>query len=269
MAELRIITYNTQGLQGVNKRIDIFEYLKDKKFHVYCLQDTHFTADDEASIRNQWGNNCFFSNFRSNARGVAILFGKDLEYKIHKHIEDDNGNFIILDITIHNQRFSLVNLYGPNNDNPTFFQNIFSLIDELGNTDFIICGDYNCVLDPNLDYYNYKSVNNAKARERLLEIIASKYIIDPFRENYPTLKRYTWRKKNPLKQARLDYFLVSESIMQHVTKSSVESGYRSDHSIVTLELNFTNFSHGKSYWKHNNSLLTDIEYVTIINKKIA
>ena len=47
MADIRIITYNTQGLQGIQKRLDIFDYLKNKKCHIYCLQDTHFTAKDE------------------------------------------------------------------------------------------------------------------------------------------------------------------------------------------------------------------------------
>ena len=93
-------------------------------------------------------------------------------------------------------------------------------------------------------------------------------MIDPFRENFPMLKRYTWRKKTPLKQARLDYFLISENVMQYVKCSTIEMGYRSDHSIVTLKLCFESFKCGKSYWKHNNSLLTDKEYLKTINKHI-
>lgn len=269
MTDLRILSFNTQGLQGINKRIDVFEYLKDKNFHIYCLQDTHFTQNDEERIRNQWGKNCVFSNYRSNARGVAILFGKNVEFKIHDQITDENGNLLILDITILNQRLTLINLYGPNNDSPNFFQSISDYIDRINNSDFIICGDYNCVLDPKLDSYNYKFVNNPKNRNQIIETMRNKNLIDPFRENYPSLKRYTWRKKNPLKQARLDYFLISENIMPFVRKSSIETGYRSDHSIVTLELNITEITHGKSYWKHNNSLLTDHEYLKVINKQIS
>ena len=57
--------------------------------------------------------------------------------------------------------------------------------------------------------------------------------------------------------------------MQFLKKSTRESSYRSDHSMITLELNFTNFEHGKSYWKHNKSLLSDIEYLKQINVKIT
>ena len=48
------------------------------------------------NIKDQWGkSNSIFSNYKSNARGVAILFGKDIDYKIHTKITDDNGNYII------------------------------------------------------------------------------------------------------------------------------------------------------------------------------
>ena len=48
---------------------------------IYCLQDTHFIEENEANIIDQWGNsNCSFSNYKSNTRGVAILFGKELDY---------------------------------------------------------------------------------------------------------------------------------------------------------------------------------------------
>lgn len=172
MANLRILSYNAQGLQGSEKRIDVFEYLKNKKYDIYCLQDTHLTDENRADIINQWGNSkSIFSNFKSNSRGVAILFNKDIDLKIHKKIVDDNGNFIIVNMSIYNQQLTLVNLYGPNSDNPNFFKLISNQIDDNDNTDIIICGDYNCVLNPKLDYYNYKGVNNIKARETVLEII--------------------------------------------------------------------------------------------------
>lgn len=199
MADLRIISYNTQGLQGIQKRMDIFDYLKNKGCHIYCLQDTHFTYDDEANIRDQWVNsNCIFSNYRSNARGVAILFGNTLEYKIHRKIIDSDGNNIILDLTVHNKKITIVNPYGPNNDSPNFFQHILNCIDDIDTDETIICGDFNCVQNPELDYYNYKGINNAKAREKVLEIMSTKYLVDPFREKYPTQKKKNLKKKEVL-----------------------------------------------------------------------
>ena len=135
------------------------------------------------------------------------MIDKNVEYTIHKQTIDIGGNYIVLDITVCNQRLTLINIYGPNNDDPVFFQNIANLIDITNNDKYILYGDYNCILDPILDSYNYKHVNNPKARDKVIEMINTNNMIDPFRENFPKLKRYTWRKKNPLKQARLDYFL--------------------------------------------------------------
>ena len=39
---LKIFSYNCQGLNSREKRRDVFEYLKSKLCHIYCLQDTHF-----------------------------------------------------------------------------------------------------------------------------------------------------------------------------------------------------------------------------------
>ena len=85
---------------------------------------------------------------------------------------------------------------------------------------------------------------------------------------YPSLKRYTWRKKSPIQQARLDYFLVSQDLLTSVNKCSIEGSYRSDHSMITLDISFVHFQKGKPLWKHNNSLLNDKDYLKAINNKI-
>ena len=243
--------------------------MKNKGCHKYCLQDTHFTNEDEKNIIDQWGNsNCIFSNYKSNARGVAILFGKTLDYKINRKLVDSDGNYIILDLTINDKKLTLVNLYGPNNDRPNFFNHISNCIDDFDNDETIICGDFNRVLNPEVDYYNYKAINNPKAREKILELMNTKYLVDPFREKYPTHKKYTLKKRNPCKQARLDFFFISESLMQFVKNAIIDSSYRSGHCMVILEFNLTKFKHSKSYWKHNNSLLVDPTYLKKINKKI-
>ena len=269
MAELKILSFNVQGLGGIKKQKDVFNYLQNKNFDILCLQDTHFTKDQEIHIRNRWDGDCYFSAApQSNARGVAIFFGKNLDYKIHSQKEDINGNLLILDITISNKRLSLINIYGLNKDDPVFYETLFKNIDDIGNELYIICGDFNLTLNPNIDCFNYKHINNPKARNFLINRIQENNLTDTFRELHPTLKRYTWRRKTPLKQSRLDFFLVTESIVNSVKKSKIETGYRSDHSMVTLILAMDNFEHGKPLWKHNNSLLTDSEYLKIINAKI-
>ena len=221
----------------------------------------------------EWAYECNWSHIRndhfsaapqSNARGVAIFFTKKVDYKIQSQNQDTNGNFLILDMTIFNKRLSLVNIYSPNKDDPSFYENLFKSITEIGNDSYIICGDFNLTLNPNIDCFNYKHINNPKARKIITNMIKENNLFDTFRELHPILKRYTWRREHPLKQSRLDFFLVTESIVNSVKKSKIETGYKSDHSMVTLILAMDNFEHGRP----NNSLLTDTEYLKITNSKI-
>ena len=100
MGSLKIMSVNCQGLRDYVKRKDVFNMLKSKKCNIYCIQDTHFTDEIESNVRSVWGYECFFSSFRSNSRGVAILFNNDFEYKVLKEKKDVNGNYLILDILI-------------------------------------------------------------------------------------------------------------------------------------------------------------------------
>ena len=75
-------------------------------------------------FRSRWNSDCYFSSYKSNAGGIAILFAKKFEYKVHKSISDLNGNFLLLDLTLHNNRFTLASIYGSNIDNPGFFQTV-------------------------------------------------------------------------------------------------------------------------------------------------
>ena len=268
MDSIKVLTVNCQGLGDISKRKDVFDYLKSKQCDIYCIQDTHFTCDIENHVRNSWGYESFFSSFASNSRGVALLFNNTFEFKVLKEKKDLNGNYLVLDICIGKEKITLVTVYGPNSDTPDFFSQLMSNIEDFGNENFIICGDFNLVLDPHIDCCNYRNINNPNAREKLLDIIDQYRLIDPFRELFPTLHRYTWRRKNPFKQARLDFFLFTESMLTYLRNCKIEPSYRSDHSMVILELVFNPFIRGKGLWKFNNSLLSDIDYVNIVKDKI-
>ena len=66
----------------------------------------------------------------------------------------------------------------------------------------------------------------------------------------------------------MDYFLVSESLFQHVTEADIIAGYRTDYNGITLKLKLIENIRGKGYWKFNNSLLKDNEYIDIVKQTI-
>ena len=87
---------------------------------------------------------------------------------------------------------------------------------------------------------------------------------DIFQICHPEDKQYTQRRNNPLKQGRLDYFLISSGMTDIVENCSILACYRSDHSIVQLKLAFSKFEIGRGTWKLNNSLLANKDYLNLI-----
>ena len=112
------------------------------------------------------------------------------------------------------------------------------------------------------------NINNPKARDKVLNLIIECNLIDPWRELNLENMQYTWRKKNTRKQARLDFFLISESLFMDVTNSKILPGYRTDHSQILLQFDFGKFVKGNSYWKFNNSLLRDSKFIEEIKELI-
>ena len=87
---------------------------------------------------------------RSDARGTLTLLNNNTEKKILTVKCDKNGNYIISNSLIENSfTITLVNLYGPNRDDPNFYNEIGNLIEDIETYFVIICGDWNVVQDFN------------------------------------------------------------------------------------------------------------------------
>ena len=80
--------------------------------------------------------------------------------------------------------------------------------------------------------------------------------------------RFTWRRRNPIKQARLDYYIVSNPFTDLIDNCDIIPGYKSDHSICTLNIRTSKFIRGRGLWKLNRDLLSNSDYVDLINKTI-
>ena len=212
MTRFKITSVNCRGLHDSKKRKDVFNYLRESKSSIFCLQDTHCTNSDEKSVYAQWGHDILMSAGRSDARGTLTLLNNNAEIKILTVKCDKNGNYIISNLLIENSyTITLVNLYGPNRDDPNFYNEIGNLIEDI-ETDFVImCGDWNVVQDFQLDCHNYVMENNIKIGKKLKKLKNRYNLIDPWRINDPETKTYTWSRKNPLKQAQLDFFLIVNS----------------------------------------------------------
>ena len=270
---LKIASFNMNGAGRYEKQKDVFDFLRKKKFDIIMLQETHWKTESENYVRSLWGYNCIVCGTSTAKNGVAFLLNNTFDYKIHNIVRDQlNGTFLILDITIFDMRYTLTNVYGPSDrDNPEFFIKLFQEIEAIGNQEIITGGDWNVLLDPSVDARNYLSYRSKpNSRNTIKQISSQLDLVDIFRKVYPSKRAYTWRKFNSIKQSRLDFFLISDSLVTDVNFVDITPGYRSDHSIICLYVNTNKKNEGrKTYWKFNNSLLKDKSYIELTKKVIS
>ena len=154
-------------------------------------------------------------------------------------------------------RFLLINLYAPNEDSPNFFIDLFNKIESFDIKNLIMAGDGNLVNDFAKDTLNYKRLNNPKASQVVKNFKNKLDLLDIWRQAHPDTKQYTWKQHFHKKVGRLDFFLISEALLDIYWDSSIKYSYRSDHSPINLKLIVSKYKKGKGNWKLNNSLLND------------
>ena len=104
----------------------------------------------------------------------------------------------------------IINLYAPNQDSPAFFQHIYDTIASNDKEYIILCGDFNLVLYPCLDSCNYISINNPRARRKLLETMSDCNLTDIYRYFHPNKKKiYMAKEKSHCQTGKIGlYFSI-------------------------------------------------------------
>ena len=115
----------------------------------------------------------------------------------------------------------LVNYYAPNyeTEQVKLFEDltgIFDLLNISENTKFIWGGDFNLTFDINLDADGGSPKLYIKSTSKLLSMMSENDLRDIYRIRNPDNRRFTWGRKTPIKQRRLDYFLISDSLQETV-----------------------------------------------------
>ena len=100
--------------------------------------------------------------------------------------------------------------------------------------------------------------------KKVLQMLGELDLVDIWWDHNPNIQQFTWRRKHPLKQARLYFLLILQNLYPFVTDTNIISGYRTDHSLISLKFNLTKQQKCNTYWKFNNFLLGDKEYVRIV-----
>ena len=124
--------------------------------------------------KSQWRGQCIFSHGTSASKGCAVLIKKNCGVKIHFVKNDTLGRFNIIDLSVDNYRFTLCNIYAPNDDTPEFFQEIFSIVDKIKPDNYIVAGDFNTTLG-HLDKKSSLGTNSS-GHPRSTKIVITIYV---------------------------------------------------------------------------------------------
>ena len=132
--------------------------------NILCLQETHLAPRGLTTLKNDINVKFFLSGRLTNAMGVCTIINSNFEYILHKTHSDPEGRFIILDLELPGiMKFSLINLYAPNEDNPDFFINLTNLVNSFENKNQVWTGDWNVPLNMD-DTYNYRHIRNKQSK---------------------------------------------------------------------------------------------------------
>lgn len=93
-------------------------------------------------------------------------------------------------------------------------------------------------------------------------------MVDIWRFLHPETFQFSFCRMEPkLTMSRIDYFLIPQSCSAEASCELIPK-YKTDHSLLLLDIGLTTAPRGPGYWKFNSSLLKDKEFLDFINKII-
>ena len=250
---MKIISWNVNGVRAIAKK-GFAKQIAEWDADIICLQDTKAQVDEvKHALTGVEGYEVFASSaVRKGYSGTNMLTRTrplSIEYGIGVIEHDQEGRVITAEF----EKFYLITAYIPNSGSDlgrldyrlTWDRDFTSYMTALQKKKPVIaCGDFNVAHQP-IDIarpkqnYNKTSGYTQKEIDGMTTMLASGFV-DAFRHLKPTEVAYSWwnqrfgaREKNI--GWRIDYFLVSDSILPVVKDSYImASEMGSDHCPVAL-----------------------------------
>ena len=277
---INLLSLNVRGLGDCVKKCSLFHWFRkhhNTESKIIFLQETHVTKDKEKKWDKVWDGKKFFANGTSRKRGVAILLPKNMVCSVLDEKKDPDGRYLALKLEIEGKIYGLINGYAPTSDmleeQLVWLSKITTIFEDYGDTQIIFGGDINEGLTK-LD--KFRNRDTWKESEYVLgwkQNCLEYQMLDIWRTLNPNEVRYTWKqgtKKENLRRSRLDFWIISTSLMYCINNTTIQPGYGSDHSLITLSLfKQKKVDQGPSFWKFNTSLLREKEYTSKVTQEIS
>ena len=256
MASLHLVNWNVNGIRSIMKK-DFMKDVETMNPDILCLQETKASSEEVKKLCELFPAYKTYVNSskaRKGYSGTAILTKTEpisitFDMAVEEH--DQEGRVITAEF----EQFFLVTVYTPNSGEglkrldyretwDTEFKNYVANLK--AKKPVIVTGDLNVA---------HKAIDIARAKENYnkssgytqreidgLDNLLGAGLVDSFRHFQPEEIKYTYWNQMFNARARntgwrIDYFLVSDSLIPNVTKAEIYNEYLgSDHCPIALTL---------------------------------
>ena len=92
-------------------------------------------------------------------------------------------------------------------------------------------------------------------------------LVDIQRVKHPNVNKYSCELKALKVRSRIDFFLIAKNLTKYVQKVDIHPSIAPDHWTISLSLQWTKeVPRGPGFWKFNNTLLNDDNYIQQIRR---
>uniref|UniRef100_A0A8D0BJ26 exodeoxyribonuclease III n=1 Tax=Salvator merianae TaxID=96440 RepID=A0A8D0BJ26_SALMN len=232
MSNLKILSLNVKGTNNVVKRKRIERFFVKEQGHILFVQETHQAKKTLKIFSYSLFKHEYSASGTSKSRGVAIIIHPALPLQVQDIKRDVNGRYIFLNCILNTIKITLASLYAPNLNQSQFLANTLAELQMFAVGEIIIGGDLNTTLDNHLDRKTFQQCKKP-ARVTFLPKLLTKYdLADSFRLINQTSKEYTFYSHSQKTYSRLDYILISTSLIHNLLDASISAITLSDHAPV-------------------------------------
>ena len=255
MKNVRIVSWNVNGLRAVHRKGFLEWFLEDKP-DILCLQEIKATEDQlPRKLRSVDGYHSYFNSAeRKGYSGVALystINPEIIETGMGTEKFDNEGRVQIADY----DDFVLLNIYFPNGKMSDdrlkykldFYDAFLDYVNDLRDEgrNLVICGDLNTA-HKEIDLARPKENSNISGFLPVERAWIDKFLdngyVDTFRMFNKEPEQYTWwsyrtRARERNVGWRLDYFFVNEEFKKKIKDSYILSDVMgSDHCPIGIEI---------------------------------
>ena len=125
---LSITSHNVNGINKLDKEQTYINRYIILGIDIICLIHVRLDQYKLTQIENRYKKN-YDAILNSNTkRGILILINNRKDIQWEESFRTPDGNLILLKIKYDNQVFQILAIYGPNEDNEPFYDNILTLL---------------------------------------------------------------------------------------------------------------------------------------------